>query len=47
MMAPLDFTYPDGASSSDSVYCLQNLGSLLDISQVFLNFEILGWQLLF
>jgi hypothetical protein len=45
-MAPLDFAHFDGASSSDSVCCLQNLSWLLDICQIFLNFEVLGWQLL-
>jgi hypothetical protein len=41
MVAPLDFTHSDGAPSINSVYCLQNLSWLLDISQVFLNLEIL------
>jgi hypothetical protein len=31
MMTPLDFAHSDGASSSDSVCCLQNLSWLLDI----------------
>jgi hypothetical protein len=34
-MDPLDFAHPDGASSSDSICCLQNLGWLLDVSQRF------------
>jgi hypothetical protein len=28
-------------------YCLQNLSWLLNLSQIFLNFKILCWQLLF
>jgi hypothetical protein len=46
-MASFDFAYPDGASPSDSVYYLQNLSGLLNISQTFLNFKVLRWQLLF
>jgi hypothetical protein len=45
-MAPLDFAHPDGTSSSDLVCCLQNLSWLLNITQIFLNLMILGWQLL-
>jgi hypothetical protein len=45
-MAPFDFAHPDGAPLSDSVCCLQNMGWLLDVSQIFLNFELLSWQLL-
>jgi hypothetical protein len=46
-MAPLDFAHPDGASSSDSICCLQNLSWLFNVSQIFLSFKVLSWQLLF
>jgi hypothetical protein len=45
-MAPSDFAHLDGTSPSDPICCLQNLGWLLNISQIFLNFKILCWQLL-
>jgi hypothetical protein len=40
-MAPSDFAHLDGTSPSDPICCLQNLGWLLNISQIFLNFKVL------
>jgi hypothetical protein len=46
-MTPFDFAHPDGASPSDPTCCFQNLSWLLNICQIFLNFKVLYWQLLF
>jgi hypothetical protein len=46
-MAPFDFAHRDGVPPGDPICCLQNLRWLLNISQIFLNFKIFRWQLLF
>ena len=46
VMAPSDFAHSDSLLSGDSVCSLNNLRWLLNIGQVFLDFETLHWQLL-
>jgi hypothetical protein len=46
-MAPFNFAHPDGFSPSDPICYLQNMSWLLNIRQIFLNFKVFRWQLLF
>jgi hypothetical protein len=46
-MAPFDFAHPDGVPPSDPICCLQNLGWLLNVRQILLDFKVFRWQLLF
>jgi hypothetical protein len=47
VVAPSDFAHSDSLPLGDSVCSLNNLRWLLNIGQVFLDFDTLPWQLLF
>jgi hypothetical protein len=47
VMTPYDFAHFDSLPSGDSVSSLNYLHWLLNVGQVFLDFETLHWQLLF